>query len=116
MGPGAVRIEHCNDALQAEACGALEALQYVMSMGIAKAELEMDAVNLCEVLISAKFDLASIGLIVKDLKALMHQGFHSVRVLHTPRSFNRVADHLAHLGSELGPGQSGFGLNPALLL
>lgn len=37
-----------NDALQAEAYGALEALQYVMSMEISNVELEVDAVNLWE--------------------------------------------------------------------
>lgn len=64
----------------------------------------MDAVNLREALISTKYDLASIGWLVKDVNALMASGFHSVKVLHTPRLCNRVADHLAHFGSELGPG------------
>ncbi|GJN19922.1 hypothetical protein PR202_gb07238 [Eleusine coracana subsp. coracana] len=65
LGSGAGRTEHCHDALQAEAQGALEALQYEMSLGFAKVELEVDAVNLCEVLTSVKYDLATFRMIAQ---------------------------------------------------
>lgn len=49
---GEGRIEHCDDAMQAEALAALEALTHVSEFRMTQVELEMDAINLREALIS----------------------------------------------------------------
>lgn len=54
IGSGAGRIEHCFEALQADAQAAIEALQYACAAGITQVELEVDAINLREALNSER--------------------------------------------------------------
>lgn len=53
-GSGAGRIDHCKEALQA----ALYALKFATEAGFQHIELDVDATNLREALISDKYDLS----------------------------------------------------------
>lgn len=104
VGAGAGRITHCSDALQAEATAAIQALSFAVDAGMSRVELETDAINLKTALSSSVMDLSSNGMIFRDVKFLMFTEFVSVRVLHSSQSCNSVADKLAKVGVELGPG------------
>jgi ribonuclease HI len=46
FGLGAGKIDHCSEALQAEALAVLKALEFADQAGISRVELEVDSINL----------------------------------------------------------------------
>lgn len=100
---GAGRIEFVNDAISAEARACLVALLTISVQGVSAVEIETDSAILALAIKSSSHDLVTGATIFTEIKTLLQFQFASFEVSFAPRSCNKVAHELAHLG-ELEPG------------
>jgi ribonuclease HI len=104
VGSRAGKIEHCTEAMQAEAMAVLHALSLASDAGMSRLLLETDAITIRTALTSNAYDLSPIGMIIRDIKYHMLTEFIEVKVVFQSRSSNLVADKLAEFGCQLNPG------------
>ncbi|KAL2933158.1 hypothetical protein RDABS01_016277 [Bienertia sinuspersici] len=83
----------------AEALAARHALQIALEIGLTKIILEVDNLKLCQYLKKDKKEPTTLGKIVQDIKVLPSQ-CTDISFSHVKREGNKVAHHLAKLGSK----------------
>lgn len=94
-------LQFLQDAHQAEAMAAVNAIDVVLNMGIRKVVLESDAQNLCTSLSRGDEYYGINGVILKEAKCLIVDAFDSV-VSFCPRGCSNVLAHeLAKFGASL---------------
>ena len=98
-GAGAGCITHAINAIQTEATACFEALQAAVECGMGRIIIETDCTNLITALKSTEFDLATVGVIYRDIRSFILLNFSSVEFLYVPRSCNKIAHALAALGA-----------------
>jgi hypothetical protein len=102
---GAGHIEAVSEAVHAEAYACLHAVQYAINAGIHKVELETDNLTLKTALSSDAYDAAERGILFREIKYLLAVNFADFKVIHRPRTCNKVAYMLASMGANLGEGR-----------
>lgn len=92
------KLEHISEALHAEACAMIKAIQLAETHGMGRVIVETDSLGLSQALNTSMLDRSSLGTIFREAKFLLHLGFSCWSVVHTPRSCNAPAHELAALG------------------
>lgn len=99
---GRGRLDHVIDSFQAEVIACLQGLQAAVELGIGRAIVESDALQVIQACTSTTYDLSSAGNLISELLHAAHVNFQSLQFVYIPRSCNKVADTLAALGSLCG--------------
>ena len=86
------------DVLTAEASACVKALQAATDFGIYRIQLEMDFWILKQALLTPSLDLAASGMLIRDIRDLLHEHFICNDIILIPRPCNSVAHELARLG------------------
>ena len=101
VGSGAGKIDHCHDALQAEATyscsAALQGILFAIDAGISRLKIETDASNSNSTHTSSSFDMVVNVVMFHDIKCLLYAESVYVKVVNSTRSCNLVADASAML-------------------
>ena len=101
---GQGHLQEVGNALQAEARALLQAVQITSSMGCNQVILEIDSTILKNAITSSEYDLAPLGVLFREIKAMLCVNFENFRISVVPRSCNVVAHELAARGALLGDG------------
>jgi hypothetical protein len=103
-------IEAVSETFNAEAYACLHVVQYTIDAGVHKVEVETDCLTLKTVLSSNAYDAAEGGTLVREIKFLLATNFVDIKVIHCPRTCNKVAvaHKLASMGASLGEGNVSF--------
>ena len=109
---GAGRINVVHDALRTEVQACLAALYATIDKGISQILLETDSSILVEALQSCSYDFSANGVLFREAKFLMSLNFSRADIVHVPRSCNRGAHDLAHVGLNWDPDQSHVCIDP----
>jgi ribonuclease HI len=104
VGSGAGYIATVSEASLAEAQACLYAIQYAIGAGIQKVEIETDCLTLKTALSSKAYDDAQGGNLFREIKYLLEIHFAKFKVLHCPRTCNKVTHRLASMGAKLNDG------------
>ena len=95
---GAGSLENVAEPLQAEALAMLYAVNEASRMGCQKVILETDAVALKQAITSDLYDYSSLGVLFKEIRAVLQSAFQSCKVETCPRACNISAHCLAAHG------------------
>jgi len=101
--------------LTAEASACVKALQAATDFCISQIQLEMDSSILKQALLMPSLDLAASGMLIRDIRDLLHE--HFVRnndIILIRRTCNSVAHELARLGMSWDRGESCIWTSPLL--
>jgi hypothetical protein len=109
---GAGRVAAAPDVLTTEALACSKALLSAMDYGISRIQLEVDFSILKQAISSLSMDLAASGMLISDVRNLLHEHFVCKDVLLIPRYCNATAHGLAKLGLSWDPGVSYVWTNP----
>jgi hypothetical protein len=85
-GAGAGRLNAVAGPAHAEAEACYEAVQSAASWGISKAIIKADSSNLIHAIQSEELDLASEGVIYRDIRAFIRLNFSSIGFSFRPRN------------------------------
>ena len=91
-------MENVAEPLQAEALAMLYAVNEASRMGCQKVILEPDAVALKQAITSDLYDYSSLGVLFKEIRAVLQSAFQSCKVETCPRACNISAHCLAAHG------------------
>ena len=106
------RINVVHDALRTEVQACLAALYATIDQGISQILLETDSSILVEALQSCSYDFSANGVLFREAKFLMSLNFSRADIVHVPRSCNRGAHDLAHVGLNWDPDRSHVCIDP----
>ena len=95
---GAGRLAAVPDVLTAEASACAKGLQAATDFGIYRIQLEMDFWILKQALLTPSLDLTASGMLIRDIRDLLHEHFICNDIILIPRTCNSVAHELARLG------------------
>ena len=101
---GQGHLQEVGNALQAEARAPLQAVQITSSMGCNQVILEIDLTVLKNAITSSEYGLAPLGVLFREIKAMLCVSFEKFRISVVSRSCNVVAHELAARGALLGDG------------
>jgi ribonuclease HI len=96
---GCGHIQEIGSALQAEAIATLQAIKITSQMGCSRVQLEMDSSVLKKAITSKEYDLAPLGSLFKEIKALLCNAYDDVKLSVCKRSCNVAAHELAARGA-----------------
>ncbi|TVU13116.1 hypothetical protein EJB05_40828, partial [Eragrostis curvula] len=82
----------------------VKALWFARDAGFDDVVVETDAINVKTALSSQGYDLASCGMLISDIKALLLVASQNYSIKFKHRSCNTVADSLAKFGCALDSG------------
>ena len=91
-------MENVAEPPQAEALAMLYAVNEASRMGCQKVILETDAVALKQAIISDLYDYSSLGVLFKEIRAVLQSAFQSCKVETCPRACNISTHCLAAHG------------------
>ena len=109
---GAGRINVVHDALRAEVQACLATLYATIDQGISHILLETNSSILVEALQSCSYDFSANGVLFREAKFLMSLNVSRADIVHVPRSCNRGAHDLAHVGLNWDPDRSHVWIDP----
>jgi hypothetical protein len=95
-------IEAGSETFNVEAYACLHVVQYTIDAGVHKVEVETDCITLKTVLSSNAYDVLEGGTLVREIKFLLATNFVDIKVIHCPRTCNKVAHKLASMVASLG--------------
>jgi hypothetical protein len=72
----------------------------------------MDSSILKQALLMPSLDMAASGLLIRDIRDLLHEHFICNDIILIPRTCNSVAHELARLGMSWDPGESCIWTSP----
>lgn len=100
------------DPLHAETAAMLHALQEAARMGCHKVILETDASTLKQAMTSNDYDNSSLGVLLREMKALIQYSFQRCKIEVCPRACNVSAHCLAAFGMYMEQGSYHVWLDP----
>jgi hypothetical protein len=75
---GCGRVDHLLNPFQAEVIACLQGAQAAVDLGISRAIIETDALQLCHAMKSSDYDLSEVGLLIQELRSLVSNNFSFV--------------------------------------
>jgi hypothetical protein len=102
------KLQFIGSALQTETEACAAAVEGAIALGLHRVVFESDSKTLVNALQSKSYDLAKIGVLVRDIRSDCIGSFDSYDFSFCPRSCNRVAHELAHFGLRAEDGCSGW--------
>lgn len=91
-----------SSALHAEANAFIQAIRCASQLGCSRVQLETDASILNKAISSNEYDVSYLGVLFREIKALLGNAFDVIKISVCNRSCNIVAHELAALGALLG--------------
>jgi ribonuclease HI len=73
-----------SDVMHAEAIALSNAMQVAEHIGIGKVFLETDCLNLKNAMSSSEYSFSTIGILVSDMRFILHMNFLEAKVVYTP--------------------------------
>jgi hypothetical protein len=98
-------LQGIDNAFHVETLALLNAVRITSTMGCSLVLLETDATNLKRAITSDEYDLSPLGVLFREIKALLSVAYDNVKISVCLRSCNTVAHELAARGALLGNGQ-----------
>ncbi|CAM0958242.1 unnamed protein product [Alopecurus aequalis] len=95
-------IQGISSALHAEANALLQAIRCVTHLGCSRVHFETDAVNLKNAISSNDYDVSYLGVLFREIKAMLQNAFDVTKISVCNRTCNIVAHELAARGALLG--------------
>lgn len=92
------KLHHVKDALHAEAEACVAAAEGVVELGLHRVIFESDSLTLVSALQGRHYDLAPIGVLLKEVRSLCIGSLESFTFQFAPRGCNAVAHSLAQYG------------------
>ena len=89
------KLAHIRDPLHAEAEASLEAIEAAADLGVQRVVFESDCQVLVNALKSKEFDVAEVGVLIREARSLCCASFESAEFTFCRRECNKVAHVLA---------------------
>jgi ribonuclease HI len=94
------KLRHLHDALQAETEACAAAVEGAAALGLNRVIFESDSQVLVNALNSSSHELATIGVLLRDIRSNCIKDFEAFEFSFVSRTCNKVAHSLAKLGYE----------------
>ena len=102
LAAGYGHMQGISSAFHAEANAFLQAIRCVSHLGCSRVHFETDAINLKNAVSSDEYDVSCLGVLFREIKALLENAFDVTKISVCNRNCNLVAHDLAARGALLG--------------